>query len=485
MPWNREQVTARPSPRRQPVESPEPSSAGALLSWQRRAGNKAVVAALSPGEGTVELWPSAGNVHPVAATLGRSDVQARLPNFADLKAAYTDKKLRIPQAVVKDRVAQLLGRMQFEKRLKSKDPVPSIVAKIFPGPGVISQKEFEKALDPADRSLVYQTVFDADTAVKKADRAKLKALMKDAGALMATVEGDAAGLTAVFGGQDAVAKSRYAAARSALATVASDLEKHVTTDYNLDDPEISLGGWASHSAQVMHLLVDVVKGTNPAESKATLIHESAHLGSGSVVDLGYYATPGFEAMSELDKVNNAAHFEELPRRAMGVSSFVGHTFKPNIVKGGGVITRTDVVRKIAGDHLQHAWDAAADAHMWLRGVRKAKLRGDGKPFTDDRALIMELSQVADLTIHTQSVAHAKVTTLDVTIIESIARAMGLLGELVTGLALPPGPFSDKGAAEAMVAEAAKQYGHLLGDAGRDKTLIDWLAARFHNLPSPP
>jgi hypothetical protein len=98
---------------------------------------------------------------------------------------------------------------------------------------------------------------------------------------------------------------------------------------------------------------------------------------------------------------------------------------------------------------------------------------------------MELSQVADLTIHTQSVAHAKVTTLDVTIIESIARAMGLLGELVTGLALPPGPFSDKGAAEAMVAEAAKQYGHLLGDAGRDKTLIDWLAARFHNLPSPP
>ena len=475
----------RASSRRHPVESPKPTSEGGLLSLQRLAGNRAVVAALSPGEGTVELRPSSENVHPVAATLKRSDVYARVPNFADLKAAYTDKKLRIPQAVVKDRVGQLLGRMQFEKRLKSKDPVPTIIAKIFPGPGVISEKEFDKALGPADRSLVYKTVFDANTTVKKADRAKLKALMKDAGALIATIEGDVAGLKEVFGGQDAVAKARYAAARSALATVASDLDKHVTTDYNLDDPEISLGGWASHSEQVMHLLVDVVKGTNPAESKATVIHESAHLGSGSVVDLGYYATPGFEAMSELDKVNNAAHFEELPRRAMGVSSFVGHTFKPNTVKGGSVITRTDVVRKIAGDHLQHAWDAAADSHMWLRGVRKAKLQGNGKPFEDERAVILELSKVADLTIHTQSAAHAKVTTLDVTIIESIARAMGLLGELVSGLALPPGPLSDKGAADVMVAEAAKQYGHLLGDAGRDKTLIDWLATRFHNLPSPP
>jgi hypothetical protein len=479
----------RPEPRKQPVTPPK--QATGLLSLQQLAGNKAVGAAIrdrtvrpSPGEGTVELSLS-GHVHPVAASLARSDARARLPNFADLKAAYTDKKLKIPQAVVKDSVTRLLGRMAFEKRLKSKDPVPTIVAKIFPGPGVISEKAFNKAIDPADRTLVYQSVFDAHTTVKKADQAKLKALMKDAGTLISTVEGDAAGLQAVFGAQDGVAKARYAAARSALSTVASDLDKHVTTDYNLDDPETSLGGWALHSAQIMHLLVDVVKGIDPPASKATLIHEASHLASASVGDLGYYATPGFEAMSEVDKVNNAAHYEELPRRVMGISNFAGHVFKPGTVAGGGAISKVDVVRKIAGDHLQHAWDAASDAHMWLRGVRKAKLQGNGKPFTDELTTILELSKLADLTIHTQAPAHARVTTLDVTIIESVVRAMSLLGNMIGAQPMPPGPLSDKGAAEVMVAEAAKQYGNLLGNPARDKALIDWLANHVHKLPGPP
>jgi hypothetical protein len=70
----------------------------------------------------------------------------------------------------------------------------------------------------------------------------------------------------------------------------------------------------------MHLLAHVVKGTDPKEAKATLIHESAHLSDKSVDDHGYYATPGFEAMSEEDKVNNAGHYEELPRRLMSPSS---------------------------------------------------------------------------------------------------------------------------------------------------------------------
>ncbi len=457
-----------------------------MLAMQRLAGNQAVVTGLASTTGrTVELMVP-GRQHRGLAMLDAPDVRARMPKFSDLKAALTDKKLRIPESVIKNAVTQLLGRMAAEKRLKSKDPVATIVAKIFPGPGLISEKEFNKALDPADRTQIYQTVLDAHTTVKKADAAKLKSLMKDAGDLMAKAAGDAAGLKAVFGAQDSVAKARYTSGRTALAAAASDLDKHVTTDYNLDDPETFLGGWAQHSTQMMHLLASVVQGTDPNESKSTLVHEASHLGHGSVDDLGYYGTPAFEAMSEADKVNNAAHYEELPRRLLGTSSFAGHTFTPGTKKGGGAVTRLDTVRKIASDHLQHAWDAASDAHMWLRGVRKSWLtKKDTAPFTSDKVLILELSKLSDMTVHQQAAAHARITALDVVIIESVVRAMGLIGNLVTAEPLPGGPLSDKGAADVMVAEATKKYGQLLKDPARDKALVDWLAAHFRKLPGPP
>ncbi len=454
---------------------------------QRLAGNHAVVGAMGNADGhSVELLIPGRSPFAGATMLEAPDVKARLPMFSDLKAAYTDKKLRIPSSVIKNAVTQLLGRMAHEKRLKSKDPVATIVAKIFPGPGLISEVEFNKALDPADRTQIYRTVLDAHTAVKKADAAKLKVLMKDAGSLMEKAEKDAGGLKAVFGGQAAVAKARYASGRSSLSAAAADLDKHVTTDYNLDDQETFLGGWAQHSAQLMHLLVGVVKGTNPAGSQSTLVHEASHLGDPSVDDLGYYGTPAFEAMSEADKVNNAAHYEELPRRLLGTSSFPGHTFTPGTMKGGGAITLQDVVRKMASDHMQHAWDAAADAHMWLRGVRKSWLtKKDTGPFTADKPLILELSKLCDMTIHHQDPSHARVTSLDVTIIESIVRAMGLIGKLTRAETLPSGPYSNKGAADVMVAEATKKYGQLLGNSARDKTLVDWLAAHFRMLPGPP
>lgn len=477
-------VQSRPPTQRATTSEP-PDASERLLALQRLAGNRAVAAAVAPAGGTVELMVPRQQ-HRVAVLLNASDVRARVPKFSDLKAAYKDKKLKIPEAVIKTAVAQLLGRMAKEKRLPSKDPVATIIAKIFPGPGKISEAEFNKALDPADRTQIYRNVLDADTTVKKADRARLKALMKDAGELMRKAEGDAAGLTAVFGAQDAVAKARYASGRSALAAVAADLDKHVTTDYNLDDPETFLGGWAQHATQLMHLLVDVVKGTDPADSQATLVHEASHLGHSSVGDLGYYGTAAFEAMTEIDKVNNAAHYEELPRRLLGTSSFPGHTFTPGVMKGGGAVTRLDTVRKIAGDRLQHAWDAASDAHMWLRGVRKARLtKKDTTPFTADKPLILELSKVSDLTVHRQAPAHAQITSLDITIIESVARAMNLISDLVGAEPLPVGPFSDTDAAELMVAEATRKYGQLLGDAGRDKALVDWLVAHFRTLPVLP
>jgi len=192
---------------------------------QRLAGNQAVVTGMAAGAGRSVELSVPGRQHRGLAMLDAADVRARMPRFSDLKAALTDKKLRIPESVIKNAVTQLLDRMAKEKRLTSKDPVATIVAKIFPGPGLISEAEFNKAVDPADRTKIYQTVLDAHTTVKKADAAKLKVLMKDAGDLMAKAEGDAAGLKAVFGTQDSVAKARYASGRTALAGAAADLDK--------------------------------------------------------------------------------------------------------------------------------------------------------------------------------------------------------------------------------------------------------------------
>jgi hypothetical protein len=481
----RESAPSRRATRRPRVGEPaQPKNR--LLGLQQAAGNRAVVSGIlssrrdARGSDIVSL--SLPGPHPIVAMMDRDGLKARMPTFSDLRAAYTNTRLRIPQADVRNAVTQLLGRMEFEHRLKSKEPVATIVAKIFPGPGMISEAEFNKALDSADRTEIYRTVVDADTKVKDADKAKLKALMKDAADLMSLVEGNAAGLTQVFGTKAPVAKARYAAARAALAKVATDLDGHVTTDYNLDDPETFLGGWAFHPDQTMHLLAEVVAGTNPSDSKTVLIHEASHLGDPNVDDLGYYKTAGFEAMSEIDKVNNAAHYEELPRRVMGISSFGGLTFTPGIMVGGAPATREDTVRKMAGDRMQAAWDTAIDLHAFLRKIRKAWLTGKNKPFQDNKALILEISPLCDLTVHKQAAAHARVTTLDITLIESIARAVGLIGELTAAETLPTGPFSDPGAAEEMCIQATKKYGHLLQDPARDKTLLTWLVGHRGAIP---
>ncbi len=124
--------------------------------------------------------------------------------------------------------------------------------------------------------------------------------------------------------------------------------------------------------------------------------------------------------------------------------------------------------------------------MWLRGVRKAWLtKKDTTPFTAEKTLILELSKLSDMTVHRQAAAHARITSLDIVIIESVVRAMGLIGNLVESEPLPGGPLSDKGAADVMVAEAIKKYGQLLKDPARDKALVDWLAAHFRKLPGPP
>lgn len=429
--------------------------------------------------------PRGGGVHPVAAAMAQTGVRFRMPGFSHVKAALEDKDLKIPEAVVKDRVERLLTRMKLESRVQSKDSVAAIMAKIFPGPGKIDEAEFNKALDTKDRKVIYEDVADALTQVKKPDQAKLKAAIKDAISLVQKAEADAAGLTAVFGTKSATAKANYAKARAALGKISGNMAKHISTDYNLDDPEVGLGGWAMHSEQKMHLTLEIVKVTDPKETQTTLIHEACHLADSAVDDLGYYGTTGFEARSEDQKVCNAAHYEELPRRELGTSSYVGATFTPGVNKTGKVLTREDKVRDAASEHLREAWDAAVDTHSFFRGVRKAYLNGSKAPFKTNKAFILEASRLMDLTIHEQAPAEAIVTTLDVTLTESMARTTAIVGAKVGKVPFPNpvGTLTDDELRDQLVATAVSNYGQMLKDAKRDKALLDWFVAHYRGVPS--
>jgi hypothetical protein len=239
----------------------------------------------------------------------------------------------------------------------------------------------------------------------------------------------------------------------------------------------------------MHLLFEVVTVSDPKESKATLIHEAAHLSDPSVDDHGYYDTPGFEGMPEGKKVANAAHYEELPRRVLGTSSYAGVTFTPGKGKGGGALTWEDQVGRTASEYLRMAWDAAVDAHTFIRGIRRSAIGGNRSPFTSNQVLIREISLLMDLTVHEQDPAHAEITSLDVTLTESIAHGVDRILGIAKGetVSKPSGSFAsqadlDKAARDQVIDAATGKYGRLLGSPVRDRALLDWLVAHYRKLP---
>ena len=438
--------------------------------------------AVSPSGATLTI-SGRGMRNPVAESMRRPDVRFRVPTFEKLKGSYTDKDLKIPEAVIKSRVTQLLQRMEHEGRLKSKDPVATIVAKIFPSPGKIDEAEFNKAIDVADRSRIYESVAEAETKVKAADKPKLKTAMGEAADLAKKVQSDAAGLKQVFGTQDATAKANYQAAEKALRDLPAKMDKEVTTDYNLDDKEVGLGGWASHADQKMHLLLDVAQVKDLKKTKAILIHEASHFGSATVKDHFYYATDGFFECDEATKVANAAHYEELPRRDMGTSKFDKKTFTPGTKPGGGAVTREDKIKAAANLYTRRAWDCGVDVHLLIRGLRRAYLDGNKKPFNDNKVLVMEISKLMDLTIHEQAAGKEVVTTLDVTLSESVSRGVALIKKETASVPFPaPGALTDQQLRDKIVAAAVKKYDNLFKDPARDKKLMDWLDSHYKTIP---
>jgi Domain of unknown function (DUF4157) len=416
-------------------------------------------------------------------------LQFRLPTFTDLESVFKDATLAVPESVVIQMITTALLRMEKDGHLLSSDPVPTIISKIFPSPGVIVQAEFDKAVDVTDRNRIYQTVSDTNAPVKAADRGKLKSAMTWAVKicrLTATMDKQ---LERVFGTKVTQAKDVYDKAGNALdglkATDAA-MDAGINTDYNRDDPAMGLGGWASFSAGIMHLQGDIAEVKDEKRSVITLIHEASHLANPSVDDRGYYppstALDAFAGDTEDNKISNAAHFEEFPRRWLGLSAYPKNTvFTPGLALGGGALTLTDKTRKLVSEYFRKAWDAGVDTQFFLRDIKKGELT-----FSANKTYAMEASQKMDLSIHHQAAGKETVTLLDIALAEGVPRVANKMRKEAAVLPITAPLATDAdvpAAAEQVIKDAIAANNTLLNDPIRDKVLLDWLVAHYHAVPT--
>lgn len=434
------------------------------------------------------------NKIPLGRTFGEfmrppSDAKWRVPPSADLQALLASGT--VDEAIVHSRVHRLLDRMNREGRLSGSmtySDIDVVMDEIFPAPGIFDQAAYERYIDPTDRTMVYYSVRDASTTPRAADHADLRSAMLSAATTAQSVATDEAGLQAVFGPTEwTTAQVNYGLIHARLTAVSADIDNRITTDYNLDAQETFLGGWASFGGQHIHLLSEVVADPLTAESKATLLHEAAHLASSSINDHVYYGTTGFEAKDHAIKIANAAHYEELPRRVWGVSRYPGQTFRPGVSSSGAPLTTEEQIRAGGAEYYRRAWDAAADVDDLIKQARRDQLAGTALGGSTVTRLL-EVSALMDLTLHEQLKFTPDITRLDVTTSESIVRAMGMASDHIGTLTniMPMGPFlssTDEIAAGVylVVNAAMEAYGGLLGDVTRDRQLIDWLYSHYQKV----
>lgn len=402
----------------------------------------------------------------------------RLPTGADMKSMLA--KGDITESQLKDSIATALQRMAKEGRLKTKDTVPDIIKKVFPSAGKFDEVEFGKVVDTTDRSQIYKTVVDAQTKVSSTDKPKLIGVMDDAVKEIGTAMADAKGLKEVFGTKATLAKGIYDDAAKAIGKLKLKMDTKVHTDYNRDDEEVGLGGWADHGSQQVHLQRKVAEVQDKNGATTTIIHEASHLANGGVDDRGYYGSPGFEAMTEDEKLGNAAHFEEIPRRQLGTSKYPTTTFKPGITSGGGAVTFEDEVRRKASEYLRKAWDKSVDVHMFLRGIRQDIEGGSTASFVANKARILEVSKLEKLTIHLQKTP-STINMNDIVLCEGVAHATIAIRQAAKAQAVPAAPASGKTQQDyvtAVIDGAIKSYGALTGNDADDKKLMDWLVKEY-------
>ena len=347
-------------------------------------------------------------------------IQGRIPNFAELNALHS----RLELNVIKEKVKILLRNLQLEgKILKKEGEVVNVDLLINPDGSVDSvyyKELFGEVGDTEYEKKVYHDADQSHTALKPGDEANLKIILQSAQTTVEQTLPCEKKLQEVFGSTESKnAKRNYTKIVKKLNGLGKNIAKKVTTDYNGDDAQLGIGGYANFSRQDMHIMQNLCKRVN-LDGITTAIHECAHLADNSIKDYGYMGTPGFESMKGERKVNNAAHYEVIPAWILGKSIPypVGYQFIPYNHAGGGGDSELSLGKKEANDYFESAWSVAVNLSLCLK---KLYSKGEQIEQTND---IMEKSRVLSLTIH-QSTDH-RVSLLDITLMQDMARTLAFM-----------------------------------------------------------
>lgn len=318
------------------------------------------------------------------------------------------------------------------------------------------------------------------------DAANITTLVNGANTIFSAIASGShdASIGQIFGtGNITTAKNRYAAARVRMNFL--NTQNKIVTDRSGYSGEVGLGG-LTNSAQIM-----VSFGTidNPLEkgSVVTMIHEAMHAGNNSVTDLGYISRTDFHRMQEADKLNNAAHYEVVPRRILVTTNFTfaGQTFTPaGATTSSGVVTPSLTPREQAvratSEIFRKAWTIGLNLHNlfvevyrnptdWNRDIssRFGVLAG-----TSFASSLPFWSKVENLTVHRKT--NINPTSSDISLqpfsIIDIALSEGLVRKLSQAMDHSPQTETDALALEVTHATAAEQAA-IVGDISAETDLL--------------
>jgi hypothetical protein len=279
-----------------------------------------------------------------------------------------------------------------------------------------------------------------------ADAANLATLVTGADSMIGLVIGGAHDndLRDVFGAADvATAKARYTAARTRMNYLHTN--NRIVTDRSGYNTEAGLGGLTN--ANQIALSPNALDNPAVDENVVLLIHEAMHAGTPSIRDFGYRNSPSFTKLDAATKLNNAAHYEVVPRRVRGMAfSFAGQVFVPagTSVTVGGVthtaapLTDLEQASRNASERVRTAWNMGLNLHMlWARIYRnRSDWSSLSLPATYAGATAARFadcmpfwSKVQGLTVHDRpglsaggaSASSAPVTQVDMALSEGLIR----------------------------------------------------------------
>ncbi len=282
-------------------------------------------------------------------------------------------------------------------------------------------------------------LIDAAPSRGSADEANLHRLVVNARRIFDAIIGGGhdADLGQVFGsGHVTAAKRKYRQGRRWMERL--ERRRHVVTDRSGYSGEVSLGGLTGFHSQIA-LEPSAIDNPDAHESIIVLIHEAMHAGNADVDDFGYIDREDeFVALAEAVKLNNAAHYEVVPRRILGAAfDYAGRTFVPAGTTVGGVtappLSDSEQTIRQTSETFREAWTIGLNLHTtFLDAYREPRAwtrnRGGGRSWA--RALPF-WSKVEKLTIHEKTdidpnsadVARHPVSQIDMALSEGLVRRL--------------------------------------------------------------